>query len=445
MRLETLELSRIVPGERFRTEYGEKEMEDLRVSIMREGLIQPIAVMEQPDGKFLLLAGGRRFQACSDIGEQTVPCRVYSGIPELEQRSIELHENITRKDMTWQEVVKLKEEIHDLKIAQHGDKMGSTAADADGWTKTRTANMFGESLQNFSRDLELAQVVGVIPELNKAKTKTEAQKILQKFKKHAENKYVVETLLARDRDTPMEKIQQKLCESFVVADVFTKLGALSDNSIHLIEIDPPYGIDLSKQRKVVTEGSTTLTYNEVPGSEYRAFLASLFSECQRVLTNDGWLICWFGPDPWYEVVRDELKAAGLKVAGIPGAWVKPQGQTMNPQMRLGNSYELFFYASKGNAQINKQGRANTFCYKLVPPDKKIHPTERPIELLEEILQTFAMPGANVLVPFAGSGNTLLAAANVNMKAFGYDLSPEYRDAYAVRVHCGKPGTYKSYA
>jgi site-specific DNA-methyltransferase (adenine-specific) len=305
--------------------------------------------------------------------------------------------------------------------------------------------LFGESLQNLSRDLELAQVIGTIPELSKAKTKTEAQKMLQKFKKHAENKYVADVLASRERDTPLEKTQQKLNESFVVADVFTKLPGIPSNSINLIEIDPPYGIDLTKQRKVLTEGSTTLTYNEVPAEKYQTFLASLFAECYRVLASDGWLLCWFGPDPWYDVVRDELKAAGFKVAGIPAAWVKPNGQTMNPKMRLGNSYELFFYASKGNAELNRQGRANTFCYKLVPPDKKIHPTERPIELIEDVLQTFAMPGATVMVPFAGSGNTLLAAANVKMFAFGYDLSKEYKDAYTVRVHCGKPGEYKSYA
>lgn len=443
MRLAVVSLKDIELGERFRTDYGEKEMEDLKTSIMREGLIQPLAVMELEEGGFQLLAGGRRWHACNEIGEQQVPCRIYSSISELQQRSVELHENMTRKDMTWQELVLLKKEVHQLKIAEHGEKH-STDPKAEGWTKTRTAGIFGESVANTSRDLELADMVDVIPGLNNAQSKSEAQKLLRKYQRFAENEVVAKAISETAKKTPVDKLKAKLAESYIVGDAFEKLAELPDNCADFIEIDPPYGIDLDKQRKVKTSGSSTITYNEVAASEYQLFLANLFSQCYRVLSSTGWIICWFGPDPWYETVRDEMKKAGFKLAGIPGAWVKPSGQTMNPQTRLGNSYELFFYGAKGTAQLNKQGRANTFHFKLVSPEKKIHPTERPIELMEEVLQTFCMPGSQVVVPFAGSGNTLLAANNKQMTAFGYDLSKEYKDAYVIRVHSSEPGTYKSY-
>ena len=79
-----------------------------------------------------------------------------------------------------------------------------------------------------------------------------------------------------------------------------------------------------------------------------------------------------------------------------------------------------------------------------PSNKKIHPTERPVEMVQEVIQTFGWEGCRVMIPFLGSGNTLLAASNLGMSAFGYDLSEEYKNAYIVRVNEARPGSYKSY-
>jgi DNA modification methylase len=49
------------------------------------------------------------------------------------------------------------------------------------------------------------------------------------------------------------------------------------------------------------------------------------------------------------------------------------------------------------------------------------------------------------MPFLGSGNTLLAASNLGMTGFGFDLSEEYRNAYILRVNESAPQQYKSYA
>ena len=66
-------------------------------------------------------------------------------------------------------------------------------------------------------------------------------------------------------------------------------------------------------------------------------------------------------------------------------------------------------------------------------------------MIEEVLTTFAYPGSHILVPFAGSGNTLLAAHNLNMRSVGFDLSKEYRDAYTLRVSSSfSKGKFKSY-
>ena len=96
---------------------------------------------------------------------------------------------------------------------------------------------------------------------------------------------------------------------------------------------------------------------------------------------------------------------------------------------------MFYYVKKGDAKINleKRGRSNVFNFPPVFPAKKIHPTERPVELIEELLDVFAWEGSRVLVPFAGCGNTLVAAYNKKMFPIGYDLSPEYKEGYVSRI------------
>jgi site-specific DNA-methyltransferase (adenine-specific) len=120
---------------------------------------------------------------------------------------------------------------------------------------------------------------------------------------------------------------------------------------------------------------------------------------------------------------------------MPAIWKKATdpGQTQQPSMYLGSSYEMFFYARKGDANIAKSGRSNIFDFKPVPPSDKSHPTEKPIELMQEILTTFTWESSRIIVPFAGSGNTLLAAHEEKMFPLGFDLGKEYKDSYVAKI------------
>jgi len=153
------------------------------------------------------------------------------------------------------------------------------------------------------------------------------------------------------------------------------------------------------------------------------------------MKEDSWLIFWFGPEPWFDIIYSLIKQSGFETRRLCGIWTKNNGQTKHPDIYLAQAYEMFYYARKGNAVINldKRGRGNIFDFSPVSPTNKIHPTERPVPLMEEILRTFTWEGSRVIVPFAGSGNTLRAAYNLNMFPLGYDLSKEYKDSFTVRV------------
>ena len=65
-------------------------------------------------------------------------------------------------------------------------------------------------------------------------------------------------------------------------------------------------------------------------------------------------------------------------------------------------------------------------------------------MIQEVLDVFGYKGATVMVPFLGSGNTLLAANNKDMNGFGFELSEEYKNNFTVKVHDQIPGMFRSY-
>ena len=61
--------------------------------------------------------------------------------------------------------------------------------------------------------------------------------------------------------------------------------------------------------------------------------------------------------------------------------------------------------------------------------EKIHPTQKPIELLERLIEIFTDPGDVVIDPVAGSGTTLIAADNCGRKSYGFEIKKNfYNDA-----------------
>jgi site-specific DNA-methyltransferase (adenine-specific) len=57
--------------------------------------------------------------------------------------------------------------------------------------------------------------------------------------------------------------------------------------------------------------------------------------------------------------------------------------------------------------------------------EKIHPTQKPVKLLERLIEIFTDEGDVVIDPVAGSGSTLIAAENLNRKGFGFEIKKEF--------------------
>lgn len=435
---QNIPISQIDEGERRRKEYG--NIAELAESIKFNGLTSPIAVIRKGPNSYLLAAGGRRLRAVKSLKWDTIPAVVYEEADNLDLRTIELIENVQRLDLTWHEKCALEQEIHELMVAKHGSYT-SHKSKSDGWSAAKTAALLGVSPATLSLDLQLNDAVKIVPELKEFKTQAEARRAMEKASKDVENAEMVRTIEAEQKLTGNEdKAKRKLIDSFIVGDFLIDCDKVPDASCDIAEIDPPYGVDFDKM--LAAQGTPDPHYKEVPDDQYIQFLYSVLKRVYKKLKPDAWCLLWFATGHWYDEVLLTLIEAGFTPQKVPAMWVKNVGRTLSPKYQLANSYETFIYARKGDAVIERQGRNATYEYSTIPDSRRRHPAERPVELIGDILTTFGRPGDRVLVPFLGSGNTILSASNCHMSAVGFDLSPENKAGYTLAVHEGTVGEFK---
>jgi ParB/RepB/Spo0J family partition protein len=426
MRLEIVPVEKINFGDRYRKELG--NIEELAKDIKDNGLITPIA-LHLKDNQYTLLAGGRRLTAAKSINMLEIPARIFDNeLSEREIRIIELSENIYRKDLDWLERAKLEREIHRLQIEEHGEKI-SKSSDASGWTMNDTAEILGVKRPEVSASIKLANAADQFPQLfENCRTASDATKALKNLQTSALTEFIASKV---ESNIGVSSNLKTLADSYMIGDFLTRSADIPNECINLCEIDPPYAINLEKAKRDYAYGTS---YNEIDKESYPKFIKDVLKNAYRVMTTHSTLIFWFAPEPWFEKIYQWITDAGFKTNRICGLWTKPTGQTKRPETYLANSYEMFFYARKGNPVLNTLGRSNIFNFPPVPSNQKSHPTERPVELMQELYKTFTYPGSRILIPFAGSGNGIIAANSVGMSAFGYDLSKEYRDSYLVKIH-----------
>ena len=417
MKTKLVKVNEVRVGKRFREEFG--EMEALAASIKEKGVVQPIAV----DGSLNLLAGGRRLRACEIAGLETIPAIILDiDEGELSQREIELIENTLRKDLKWQELAALEERIFELRKKENPK-----------WTERDHAELMGHSQSTTHRRLQLASVSRAIPELAACETEDKAWKTFSRIQ---------EDMALRQLEKTIDRVDDPskwATENYKLGDAVEGLTKVSAGVMHLAEVDPPYGIGLDERKSRNIDTSPMARYNELSGEDYVGLIERASAQVFRILRSNAFCIWWFGMT-WYQVTIDVLRDAGFKVNDTPAIWYKGKaGQTATPDTMLGSCYEPFFIARKGKPKMRRSGRGNVFDYPALPPTRKIHPTEKPLELMVDILDTFSYPGFVIVSPFLGSGVTLRAAYRLSLTGFGFDLDEVTRLRFIGRVKEDREG------
>lgn len=153
-----------------------------------------------------------------------------------------------------------------------------------------------------------------------------------------------------------------------------------------------------------------------------------------VAASEGWLLTFCTPEgiaPW----RDAIEAAGAKYKRAcfyfkPDS--APQFNGQGPAMAV----EAFCAAwcGPGHARWNGGGRRNLFVHPTNQSDRHgVHPTEKPVSLMAELVGLFSDPGDVVLDPFMGSGTTGVACIKRRRRFIGIESDPKYFDIACERI------------
>lgn len=115
-------------------------------------------------------------------------------------------------------------------------------------------------------------------------------------------------------------------------------------------------------------------------------------------------------------------------------------QVLKANMKIvGNcEYGLVFYRDK-LPKFRNNGKMIFNCIDW-PRDNenvKLHPTQKPVKLLEFLIQTFTDPGDVVIDPVAGSGSTLIAADNLGRKSHGFEIKKDFHKLASDWIEANK--------
>lgn len=203
-------------------------------------------------------------------------------------------------------------------------------------------------------------------------------------------------------------------------DCLEKIKKIPNDSIDLIVTDPPYFLGM-------THNGQKGSFNDLKICE--PFFDGLFAEFVRVLKVTGkiyFFTDWRGYAFYYPIFSKHIPARNLIV------WDKKSG--------AGNCYnfshEFIIY---GTLKPYNQGGSNVWRETAFSSGakktngEKVHPTQKPVELIERIIKDGSDVGAVVLDPFMGSGTTGVACVNTNRKFIGIELDEQYFEIAKQRI------------
>jgi site-specific DNA-methyltransferase (adenine-specific) len=148
----------------------------------------------------------------------------------------------------------------------------------------------------------------------------------------------------------------------------------------------------------------------------------------------GWAVFFCtgeGIAPW----RDSIEAAGIRYKA-PMIWVKPDAMPkFNGQgPALGFEAIALGWCGPGHSSWNGGGKRGVFTHCVNGPTRHgVHPTEKPVALMAEIVSLFSAPGQSILDPFMGSGTTGVAAVRSGRRFIGIETDARFFEIACQRI------------
>ncbi|MBS3099292.1 ParB N-terminal domain-containing protein [Candidatus Pacearchaeota archaeon] len=398
-----------------------RDIDDLAESIKEIGLIQPIILTKDNE----LIAGHRRLLACKKLGSSKIECVKINPKDALHKLDMELAENAKRDDFNpidlaegLQKRKEFYESIHpETKAGQFGGwnsatKLEKTESDFSRFTED-TAKKIGKSETFVKEHLQLNDLKPEIKEKireNKLK-KSEALAIFRKNNR---------------MHKIMEEVKELSAEEMGVyeGDCLEQLDKVKDNSVACLIIDHPYGIDFQSNFKLAKHDKIIQDNEEA----FSLLDNSLKKVQPKMLKNSHTYI--FTHWKVFEFVKPIIeKYFEVKNTLI---WNKNNWSMGDLEGNYAEKYEMIIFATQGNRKLLGNKRPiNVLDFERT--NNSNHPTEKPVNLLKELIKNSTVEGELVLDYFAGSGSTLVASKETNRKFVGIEKDKNYVNVIKGRL------------
>lgn len=415
----------VVSPDRQRRTFDAKTLMDLAESIRTKGLMHPI-VVRQVNDEVHLVAGERRLRAISSFSilgtkyscdGQTIDCKhiPVSFLTDLDALSVEeaeLEENIIREDLPWQERAAAEARLHDLRTRQ-ALAVGKTPPTFAEFTLDLGLQ---PTLQSAVRqDIIVARHLSN-PEVAAAKSASDAYKIItkqeQKRVEAATAAFIGKTFSSRDH-------------TLLNQDFLLFSQEIPDETFDIILTDPPYGMGADTFGDA---SGSLVSYTHDYSDDWdsvRKLFDAFGPESFRITKSSAHLYVFCDIDRFF-YLRDWFSACGWQVHRTPIIWHKPKSHRVPwPNYGPRRHWEMVLYAVKGK-KPTRHISADVISCDLDPSLN--HAAQKPVGLLQDLLDRSGSAGAKVLDPFCGTGSTIVAAHNLKMACTGVELSPT---AYAI--------------
>lgn len=398
---ELIAVETLVPSSRNARRHGKRQIEQLTASIAEYGFINPIIV----DESNRVLAGHARLEAVKAAGMPTVPVIRVTHLTENQKRGYRLADNKLAEGATW-DVEIVAEELTALS---------------------------GPGIQINIESIGFANA-----EIDILISKHATPKIKDDEADHQPAFDPERPIISQRGDLWHLDRHRLLCGDARELGDYARL--LDQEPADMVITDPPYNVKVDGfvcGLGSVSHEEFAMGSGEMGTAEFRSFLATTATNLVEA-TRDGSIHFIFMD--WRHI--DDLLAAARPVYADLKAicvWNKNNGG-MGSLYRSKHEFVAVFKngtaAHINNVELGKHGRNRTTVWDCPGVNSfgaerdnlVIHPTVKPVKLIEDAILDCSNRNDRVLDVFCGSGTTLIAAERVGRIGFGLEYDPKYVDA-----------------
>ncbi len=224
--------------------------------------------------------------------------------------------------------------------------------------------------------------------------------------------------------TPPIKYEPKIIKGFAEAE----LKKIPDDSVDLIIIDPPYGIEFNtnfRKEKTETIGEISLDNDKI----FKSF-PDVVMECYRILKNDSALYCFSRWDVTHKFMAILQKYFKIKNRLT---WVKNNWSMGDLTGSYAMQSEDIIFAVKGKHKLNNGRDTDILSFDRVSNQKLLHSHQKPLDLLSFLIRKSSKREDTILDCYMGSGSTIISAVNLCRKSIGIELNDKHIEVAKKRL------------